>query len=163
MTQHQHIPTRESLEVEFKSDRDPLSDDDLIEALVCLANAQGGHLYLGVENDDSITGLHPSRPHHIGGLAAMVANRTAPSLQVLTQVLEQQGQRVAVITVPRSADIVARSDGLVKRRRVSSHGQPECVPFLPHEYASRRADFRLIHVWNGWQRRLFPSHTHKHS
>lgn len=150
MTQHQHIPARESLEVEFKSDRDPLSDDDLIEALVCLANAQGGHLYLGVENDGSITGLHPSRPPHIGGLAAMVANRTAPSLQVLAQVLEQQGHRVAVIAVPRSADIVARSDGLVKRRRMDSHGQPECVPFLPHEYASRRADFRLIDMSAEW-------------
>lgn len=41
------IPACESLEVEFKSDRDPLNDDDLVEALVCLANAQGGHLYLG--------------------------------------------------------------------------------------------------------------------
>ena len=40
------IPPRETLEVEFKSDRDALNDDDLIEALVCLANAQGGTLYL---------------------------------------------------------------------------------------------------------------------
>ncbi len=141
---NQHIPPHESLEVEFKSDRDALGDDELVEALVCLANAQGGCLYLGVENDGTVTGLHPSRPQHIGGLAAMVANRTAPSLEVRTDVLEHQGLRVAAIAVPRSAAIVARSDGLVKRRRIDSHGQPECVPFLPHEYASRRADFRLI-------------------
>lgn len=32
------IPTAETLEVEFKSDRDCLNDDDLIEALICLAN-----------------------------------------------------------------------------------------------------------------------------
>ncbi|MBS0500023.1 MAG: putative DNA binding domain-containing protein [Proteobacteria bacterium] len=138
------IPPHESLEVEFKSDRDALGDDELVEALVCLANAQGGCLYLGVENDGTVTGLHPSRPQHIGGLAAMVANRTAPSLEVRADILEHQGLRVAAIAVPRSAAIVARSDGLVKRRRIDSHGQPECVPFLPHEYASRRADFRLI-------------------
>ena len=48
------IPPRETLEVEFKSDRDALSDDDLIEVLICLANAQGGALYLGVENDGSV-------------------------------------------------------------------------------------------------------------
>ena len=56
------IPPRETLEIEFKSDRDPLNDDDLIEALICLANAQGGTLYLGVENDGAVTGLHASRP-----------------------------------------------------------------------------------------------------
>lgn len=56
------IPAAETLEVEFKSDRDGLNDDDLIEALICLANANGGTLYLGVENDAAVTGLHPSRP-----------------------------------------------------------------------------------------------------
>ena len=74
------IPLRETLEVEFKSDCALLNDDDLIEALICLANAQGGTLYLGVENDGKVTGLHASRPADISGLAALVANRTAPSL-----------------------------------------------------------------------------------
>ncbi|MBK5204936.1 MAG: putative DNA binding domain-containing protein [Polaromonas sp.] len=138
------IPPRETLEIEFKSDRDPLNDDDLIEALICLANAQGGTLYLGVENDGAVTGLHASRPADISGLAALVANRTAPGLQVHAESLLHQQLRVAAITVQRSPEIVARSDGLVKRRRIGGNGQPECVPFLPHEYPSRRADFRLI-------------------
>jgi ATP-dependent DNA helicase RecG len=138
------IPEKETLEVEFKSDRDPLNDDDLIEALICLANAQGGKLYLGVENDGAVTGLHPSRPQQIVGLAAVVANRTAPSLGVQVEPLLYQGRRVAVLTVARSPDVIARTDGLVKRRRIGGNGQPECVPFLPHEYPSRRADFRLI-------------------
>lgn len=138
------IPERETLEVEFKSDRDPLNDDDLIEALICLANAQGGKLYLGVENDGTVTGLHPSRPQQIAGLAALVANRTAPSLVVQVEALLHQGRRVAVLSVERSPDVIARTDGLVKRRRMGGNGQPECVPFLPHEYPSRRADFRLI-------------------
>lgn len=140
----QPIPPRETLEVEFKSDRDPLNDDDLIEALVCLANASGGTLYLGVENDGTVTGLHASRPANIGSVAALVANRTAPSLQVQVDSLAVQSQRVAAITVQRSPEIVARSDGLVKRRRMDAHGQPQCVPFLPHEYPSRRADFQLF-------------------
>lgn len=138
------IPQRETLEVEFKSDRDPLNDDDLIEALICLANAQGGTLYLGVENDGVVTGLHSSRPADISGLTAVVANRTAPSLQVHAESLWHQQLRVAAITVQRSPEIVARSDGLVKRRRIGGNGQPECVPFLPHEYPSRRADFQLF-------------------
>lgn len=121
-----------------------MSDDDLIEALICLANAQGGTLYLGVENDGAVTGLHTSRPVDIGGLAALVANRTAPSLQVRVECLVMQQGRVAAISVLRSPEIVARSDGLVKRRRMDAHGQPECVPFLPHEYPSRRADFQMF-------------------
>jgi ATP-dependent DNA helicase RecG len=138
------IPKHESLEVEFKSDRDCLNDDDLVEALVCLANAQGGTLYLGVENDAALTGLHGSRPADISSLAALVANRTSPRLQVHVQELLAAGVRVAAITVPQCSDIIARSDGLVKRRRIGGNGQPECVPFLPNEYPSRRADFQLL-------------------
>ena len=138
------IPPGENLEVEFKSDRDPLNDDDLIEALICLANAQGGTLYLGIENDGTVTGLHRSRPPDISGLTALVANRTAPSLQVRVESLVLQCARVAAISVQRSPEVVARSDGLVKRRRMDAHGQPECVPFLPHEYPSRRADFQMF-------------------
>ena len=141
---HNTIPPTETLEVEFKSDRDCLNDDDLLEALICLANANGGTLYLGVENDGSVTGLHATRPANIAGLAALVANRTVPRLQVQVQELQTPAGRVAAIAVPQCQDIIARSDGLVKRRRLDSNGQPECVPFLPSEYASRRADFRLV-------------------
>lgn len=36
------LPPRESLTVEFKSDLKKLYDHELVEALVCLANAEGG-------------------------------------------------------------------------------------------------------------------------
>ena len=137
------IPESETLLVEFKSDREKLNDDELVEAVICLANAQGGSLYLGVENDASVTGLHTSRPRDIGGLAVMIANRTAPALQVVVDEVMAHGYRVAVIHVPCSAAVIARSDGLVKRRRIGGDGRPECVPFLPHEYPSRKADFCL--------------------
>lgn len=45
------IPKIESLTVEFKSDRKRLSDVELVEAVVCLANAEGGEVWLGVEDD----------------------------------------------------------------------------------------------------------------
>lgn len=138
------IPPAETLEVEFKSDRDCLHDDDLIEAIICLANANGGTLYLGVENDGSVTGLHATRPATIAGLAVLISNRTVPRLQVHVQEIQNPTGRVAAIVVPQCSDIIARSDGLVKRRRIGGNGQPECVPFLPSEYTSRRADFRLV-------------------
>jgi ATP-dependent DNA helicase RecG len=139
-----NIPSRETLTVEFKSDRDVLNDDAIVEALICLANAQGGTLYLGVENDGTVTGLHSTRPANVEGLAALVANRTSPSLQVLVELILHQQLRVVALTTLRSPEVIARTDGLVKRRRIGGNGQPECVPFLPHEYASRRADFQLF-------------------
>ena len=40
------LPAAESLTVEFKSDRKRLPDAELVEALVCLANTEGGELWL---------------------------------------------------------------------------------------------------------------------
>lgn len=137
------IPEGETLLIEFKSDREKLNDDELVEAVICLANAQGGSLYLGVENDASVTGLHASRPRDLSGLAVMIANRTAPALHVTANEVIAQERRVAAIQVPRCTVVIARSDGLVKRRRIGGDGRPECVPFLPYEYPSRKADFCL--------------------
>jgi hypothetical protein len=56
------VPPAETLSVEFKSDLKRLSDDDLVEAPVCLANADGGELWLGVE-DDGTPECVPMLPH----------------------------------------------------------------------------------------------------
>ncbi len=50
------IRVGESLSVELKDDRGPLSDREIYEAIVCLANNGGGILLIGVRNDGSITG-----------------------------------------------------------------------------------------------------------
>jgi ATP-dependent DNA helicase RecG len=48
----------ESFTIEFKGERNrSLSDRDVIEAVVCLANGQGGVVFVGVEDDGSITAL----------------------------------------------------------------------------------------------------------
>lgn len=136
-------PATESLTVEFKSDSERLSDDEIVECAVCLANTEGGTVWLGVEDDGRVTGLHASRPARIDGLAALVANRTVPPLTVACRELMLGTTRLAAIDVPRFAGIVARSDGLCKRRRLRADGRPECVPFLPAEHLSRRTDLRL--------------------
>ena len=53
-----NIGFKENLVNEFKSDRTCLPDSDIIDAVVAFANTDGGDLYLGVENDGQITGLH---------------------------------------------------------------------------------------------------------
>ncbi len=139
------IPTAETLTCEFKSDRKCLPDRELIEAVVCMANGEGGEIYLGVEDDGRVTGLHKDHCF-LEGMAALIANRTQPALRVSVEQLEVEGLSVARISVPKCGQPVATSEGLLKRRRLQANGQPECVPFLPHEFASRQASFGLLDV-----------------
>lgn len=137
------IPQQESLTCEFKSDRLCLSDRDLIEAVVCMANAQGGEIYLGVEDDGTVTGLHANH-RLLDGLAALIANRTQPSIAVIVDALQVKGLPIARIAVPKSGTPIATNEGVLKRRRLQANGMPECVPYLPHEFASRQASFGLL-------------------
>ena len=137
------IPPQESLTVEFKSDRKRLPDADLIAAVVCLTNTEGGTLYLGVEDDGTITGSHSSH-QSIAQLSAFIANRTNPPVSVRAIVIQEEGHPVAVIEVPKSSRLVATSDGLLQRRRLQADGTPQCVPFYPHEFPSRQSDLGLL-------------------
>jgi ATP-dependent DNA helicase RecG len=137
------IPQQESLTVEFKSDRKRLPDADLIAAVVCLANTEGGTLYLGVEDNGTITGLH-TKHQSIAQLSAFIANRTNPPVSVRATVINEEGHNVAAIEVPKSFRLVATSDGLLQRRRLQADGTPQCVPFYPHEFPSRQSDLGLL-------------------
>lgn len=136
------LPVAETLTVEFKSDRQRLPDDELVQALVCLANTQGGELWLGVEDDGTPSGLHDAHLN-LDGLAGLVAARTSPSLAVTVQAVEIAGLPVARIVVQKSYSDVATSGGLYLRRRIKHDGTPECVPLLPHDRDSRANQFGL--------------------
>jgi ATP-dependent DNA helicase RecG len=139
------LPPAESLTVEFKSDRKRLSDHELVEAIVCLANAEGGELWLGVEDDGTPTGLHPDH-QLLAGLPGLIAGRTSPSLQVRVDAVAVGGVSVARIAVPKARTIVATAGGVYLRRRLKHDGQPECTPMLPHERESRAASLGLSDV-----------------
>ena len=136
------MPQAETLKIEFKSDRKRLPDDDLVEALVCLANTDGGELWLGVEDDGTPTGLHEAH-QNLTGLPGMVAARTSPSLAVTVHVLALSNISVAQIVVPKSNTDVATTAGVYLRRRLKQDGMPECVPMLPHDRSSRAGRFGL--------------------
>jgi len=137
------LPPKETLLVEFKSDRERLSDRELVEALVGLANASGGELFLGVEDDGTPTGLHKAHLN-LEGLPAMVANLTRPPLHVQVEAMDIGGMPIARIHLVRSRHLVATSDGRVVRRRIREDGQPENVPVYPEEFLSRKADLGAL-------------------
>ncbi|MEN9152360.1 ATP-binding protein [Xanthomonas perforans] len=137
------LPPAESLTVEFKSDRRKLSDTELAEAVVCLANADGGELWLGVEDDGRPTGLHADH-RQLVGLPGLIAARTSPAIAVQVEAVEIDGVPVARIVVPKAASVVATAAGVYLRRRLKHDGTPECVPMLPHERDSRLGQLGLV-------------------
>lgn len=141
----QCLPPRETLTVEFKSDRSKLPDRELIEALICFANAEGGELWLGVEDDGTPTGLHAEH-RLLEGLTGMVAARTSPSLNIQTEAVEMDEVTLARIHVPKSQGEMATTSGVYLRRRLKHDGTPECVAMLRHEHSSRASSFSLLDV-----------------
>jgi ATP-dependent DNA helicase RecG len=136
------IPINETISIEFKSDLKKLEDNDLIEAIVGLANTSGGELYLGVEDDGKITGLHKDHMNTVM-VAAFIANKTVPPQAVRVEVLDEE-KPVLKIEVPMSRAIVATTSGKILRRRLKANGEPENVPLYPYEVNSRLSELGLL-------------------
>ena len=136
------IPEKESLRIEFKSDQKRVSDEAIIDSVVAFANTEGGDLYLGVEDNGTITGIHPSH-RDITRLAAFIANKTIPPQSVRTELLEEAFP-VIRIQVAKSRSIVASSTGKTQRRQIKMDGTPENVPMYPYEYNTRLSDLSLL-------------------
>nr|EES53630.1 MAG: putative transcriptional regulator [Leptospirillum ferrodiazotrophum] len=137
----------ETLNVEFKGERSrPLNDTDLVETVVCLANRQGrdwGYLFVGVEDDGSITGARPRHEHsttNISQVAAMIGSRTHPAIACRVEEVMIVGKPVLVFHIPKARSPVGTSDGKYLRRRLDGKGNPECVPFHYHEMQSRLSE-----------------------
>lgn len=137
-----NIGFEESINVEFKSDSRKLPDNEIVDAVVAFANTDGGDLYLGVEDDGTISGLHKEH-EDITRLAAFIANKTVPPITVRCEIIYNNPQ-VLKISVPQRASIVASSSGKILRRRIKSDGRPENVPMYPYEITSRLSDLSLL-------------------
>ena len=136
------IPEKETLEIEFKSDMKKLSDNDLVDAIVAFSNTNGGDLYLGVEDDGSITGLHKDHKD-ITQLAAFIANKTIPPVSVRVELVDVE-PGVLMIHVPKSRSIVASSAGKIQRRRLKPDGSPENIPMYPYEISTRLSELSML-------------------
>lgn len=138
-----HIDLKESLTIEFKSDKKKYPDNGIIEAVVAFANTDGGDFYLGIEDDGEITGLHKDHKN-IERLDAFIANNTIPPVAVRSEILTYDQLPVLKISVPRHKNIVATASGKLVRRRLKADGTPENIPMYPYEITSRLSDLSLL-------------------
>lgn len=98
------IPAKEAIDIEFKSDLTTYPDDELVDEIVGMANTEGGILYLGVEDDAKPTGLSKSHQDAIGA-AALIANKTVPSLSVRTEIVNLGDISIMTIEIPSQVQI----------------------------------------------------------
>lgn len=130
----------ETFTVEFKRGRPlrDLSDNDIVEAAMCLANGDGGVLCLGVEDDGRITGLAHRHGDHTDPdrIAALLLNLTDPPIAARPALVEIDDREVVVLEVPKATTPVGTRGGLYKRRSLKLDGTPECVPYRPQEMLS---------------------------
>ena len=113
------IPKEESLDIEFKSDLKCYPDHDLIEEIVGMTNTAGGCLFLGVEDDGTITGVHKKHRDPIG-VTALIANSTVPPIAVRAEIITEEDKDVLKIEVPRSRGVMV----------LLTAGNNDCVHFV---------------------------------
>ena len=137
------LPGKESITVEFKSDKSKLHDSEIFEAVVAFANTDGGDIYLGVENDGSISGLHETHKNPVT-LSAYIANNTVPPISVRVEVINES-EPVIKISVPKSyGGIAATASGKILRRQIKIDGTPQNIPMYPTELSTRLSAIRLL-------------------
>ena len=136
------IPTKETLEIEFKSDVKCYPDRELIEEIVGMTNTVGGTLYLGVEDDGSITGVHKKHKDAVG-VTALIANNTVPPIAVRAEIITEE-KDILKIEIPRSRAIVSTASGKILRRRLKMDGAPEVIPMYSYEIPSRLSELGLL-------------------
>ena len=137
------IPMKEDLIVEFKSDVTGYSDSDLVDEIVGMTNTKGGDLYLGVEDDGTITGVNKKHKDPIG-VTALIANSTVPSVSVRAEVIRENNNDVLKIEIPVSRTVVSTSSGKMLRRRLKADGAPEVIPMFSYEIAGRLSELSLL-------------------
>ena len=136
------IPTKETLEIEFKSDVKSYPDHALVEEIVGMTNTVGGVLFLGVEDDGTITGIQNKHKDAVG-VTALIANSTVPPISVRAEVIKEE-KEVLKIEIPRSRGVVSTFSGKILRRRLKLDGSPEVIPMYSYEIPSRLSELGLL-------------------
>lgn len=129
-------PVKETLTIEFKSDKKCYAMEKLYEDLVGMANTDGGWLFLGMEDSGTATGVN-NQHKDLQYMESSIQDNTVPSLFVHTHMEEWDGCMVLAIEVPISRQLMMTSQGKYLRRRIKRDGTPETVALKPDEILQR--------------------------
>jgi ATP-dependent DNA helicase RecG len=109
--------------------------EELIDAVVCFANAQGGRIVIGVDDKTPGPQAFTGTQADTGFLRNRIHANTRPQLTVLVEEIDYAGVRLLVVTVPEGLDLVTDGKGKALRRH-DTHCTPlseEARRVLAHE------------------------------
>ncbi|MCM1326119.1 MAG: putative DNA binding domain-containing protein [Lachnoclostridium sp.] len=126
----------ENLKVEFKTrihakdmrERIALAVDEL----VAFANAKGGTVYMGIEDDGEVTGC---TGYDVQKIMESIYDRTRPALFTDIEVIPYSGKDVLAITVERDGTTYATSDGRCLKR-LGKNSKPYYPDEMSNIYAT---------------------------
>ncbi|MDH7485356.1 MAG: ATP-binding protein [Anaerolineae bacterium] len=108
--------------LELKSAR--IHPRDLATTLIAFANADGGRLLVGIEDDGTVSGLDPiADREQVERLLRAAYEYCTPSVQIEYQFVPYQGRQVLVVDVPVSTRVHSHTNGRVYLR-VLDRDQP---------------------------------------
>ena len=136
-------PEKESMIIEFKSDRKCLSMDELYREVVAMANTDGGTICLGIEDNGTVTGVQDQHTD-ITEMAARIQTHTVPAQYTVMKIEHWDGFPVLTIDIKASRQLVMTSDGRYLRRRLKQDGTPEIIPMQPYEIMQRLSSIQVI-------------------
>lgn len=126
----------ETLTTEFKS---AINDKELVRAVACLANGEGGVLVIGAEDDGTVVGAAPRHGTQTdpARLSALIQANTEPAIAVDVTIDLIDGREVIRVDVLRAdPGPIGTKDGVFTRRIINTIGKPACVPMTAHEIVS---------------------------
>lgn len=139
------FPIKESLTIEFKSDVKPYTIKDLAYDLICMANAEGGKLFLGIEDDGKVTGVNVQHKDPLF-IVASVKGHTIPPIAVSAS-LETDDitqKDVLVLSVEVTGQLHSTRDGKYGYRDLDQKRHPVTKPFTPEEIVQRLAYIQVL-------------------
>lgn len=127
------IENGESSTVEFKSWKKAKNNKErvnlAVHELIAFANTSGGTVYLGIEDDGTVTGCNN---YDVQNLLEAIYDKTHPSLFVDAVVIVYEGQDVIALSVRHDGNVYGTTDGrFLKRLGKNSK------PFYPEEMSNR--------------------------
>lgn len=90
--------------------------DEIAKHVMAFANAAGGKLVVGIEDDGAVTGFKREKAHSIEGFEQAYMTELAPAPRVKTErvsILNDKGERDQVLVM----DVACSESQLVRRRK----------------------------------------------
>lgn len=139
------FPLNETLTMEFKSDVKSYPMDKLVHELIGMANAEGGKLFLGIEDDGTVTGVNIQHRNVIS-LIAFIKENTIPPIAVSASLEtdDLSGKEVLVFSVELTGQLHSTRNGRYVSRTIQQDGKPATKPLSPEEIVQRLAYIQVL-------------------